>query len=122
MKTKLEEYEYLKETRHGLDDRIKMALEWVQDIVEEEHEPITLSDTDRIAIQSIVTELENATNIDEYQATIFNAAKTHNLKPRDIFPIVYQILLGQPRGPRFGPYVGLVGKESVIKTLREALQ
>jgi lysyl-tRNA synthetase, class I len=122
MKTKLEEYEYLKETRNGLDDRIKMALEWVQDIVEEEHEPITLSDTDRIAIQSIVTELENATKIDEYQATIFNAAKTHNLKPRDIFPIVYQILLGQPRGPRFGPYVGLVGKESVIKTLREALQ
>ena len=121
MKAKLQDYEYLKETSKGLDERIQRALNWVNDIIEEEHEPIEITDIQKQAIQSIVEELESASNEDEYQATIFNSAKKHNLKAREIFPIVYQILLGQPRGPRFGPYVGLVGKEMVLKELRKAL-
>ena len=74
-----------------------------------------------MAYETIITELEAATNDEEYQASIFNAAKTHDIKARDLFPVIYQILLGQPRGPRFGPYIGLVGKESVIKELKKAL-
>ncbi len=35
--------------------------------------------------------------------------------------MLYRILLGKPQGPRFGPYVGLVGKETVTKELRDAL-
>ncbi|TRO60402.1 lysine--tRNA ligase [Candidatus Bathyarchaeota archaeon] len=122
MKTKLEQYEYMKETNKGVDERIHRALSWVSDIIEEEHEHIEITGIQKEAIQSIIDELKTANTEDEYQATIFNSAKTHNLKPRDIFPVVYQILLGQPQGPRFGPYVGLVGKESVIKGLEKALQ
>jgi len=122
MKAKLEQYEFMKETSKGIDDRIQRALSWVNDIVEVEHEVIEISEAQKKAIQSIIAELKTASNEDEYQATIFNSAKAHNLKPRDIFPVIYQILLGQPQGPRFGPYVGLVGKESVIKGLEEALQ
>ena len=121
MKAKLEQYEYMKETSKGIDDRIQRALNWVSDIIDEEHEHIEITNAQREAIQSIVDELKTANTEDEYQATIFNSAKAHSLKPRDIFPVVYQILLGQPQGPRFGPYVGLVGKESVIKGLEEAL-
>jgi len=121
MSAKLKEYEYLKETKKGLTKRIQMAINWVEDIVEEEFEPITITDVQREALKTIIEELEQATNEDEYQATIFNASKKHEIKARNLFPIVYQILLGQPRGPRFGPYVGLVGKESVIKKLKKAI-
>lgn len=121
MKTKLEEYDYLKETRKGIDERIRMALNWVEDIVDIEPEPVEISETEREAINTIIEQLEEATNEDEYQSTIFNASKKHNIKARNLFPIVYKILIGQSRGPRFGPYVGLVGKESVIAELRKAI-
>ena len=119
MKLKLRDYEYLSETEKGIDERIQRTLTWVNEIIEEEHEPIEITETQKKALQTIIDQLEKATNIDEYQATIFNAAKAHKIKAREIFPVVYQILLGQPRGPRFGPYVGLVGKESVIKSLKQ---
>jgi lysyl-tRNA synthetase class I len=44
------------------------------------------------------------------------------MKPRDVFPLVYQILIGRLQGPRFGPYVELVGKETVIKELERSLR
>ena len=121
MKLKLEEYEFMKDTSKGIDDRIKRVLSWVNDIVEVEHELIEVSEAQKEAIQTIIDALKTASNEDEYQATIFNAAKAHGLKAREIFSVVYQILLGQPQGPRFGPYVGLVGKDSVMKDLSKAI-
>lgn len=122
MKLKLEEYEFLKETEKGVDARIKRALEWVADIEEEENELLEITDEQKVVLATIIEELEVAEDDDAYQASIFNASKAQGVKARKIFPIVYQILLGQPRGPRFGPYVGLVGKESVIKELKKAIQ
>ena len=122
MYTKLEEYEYLKETRKGVDERIQRALNWVADIEEEEHDLIKLTNEQKSALQSIVDELEKATNENEYQAAIFNSSKIHGIKARELFPIIYQIMLGQPRGPRFGPYVGLVGKDLVIRELEKAIK
>jgi lysyl-tRNA synthetase class 1 len=121
MKAKLEDYDYLKETQRGIDERIQRALDWVADIEEEEHEPIEITDAHREVLKSIIDELEIASNEEEYQASIFNASKAHGLKAREIFPIIYQILLGQPRGPRFGPYVGLVGAHAVTQELKKAI-
>jgi lysyl-tRNA synthetase class 1 len=44
MKVKLEDYEYLKETDRGIDDRIQRTFNWVKDIDDEESEPIELTD------------------------------------------------------------------------------
>jgi len=60
--------------------------------------------------------------VDEYQAVIFDVSKAMSMKPRDIFSLVYQILIGKPQGPRFGPYVELVGKETVLKELMRSLE
>jgi lysyl-tRNA synthetase class 1 len=37
------------------------------------------------------------------------------------FKLIYQVLLGQDRGPRFGTFVTLVGKERVVKMLEQKL-
>ena len=121
MKVKLEDYEYLKETDKGIDERIKRTLNWVKDIDDEKTEPIELTDVQRQVVQGIIEELRTAEDAESYQASIFNVAKALDLKARDVFPVVYRILLGKDRGPRFGPYVGLVGKESVIASLEAAL-
>jgi lysyl-tRNA synthetase class 1 len=121
MKAKLEEYDYLKDTDKGIEKRIQRTLNWIRDVADEVQEPIELTDLQKQIVQGIIRELNVAETVEEYQATIFTVTKQLELKARDVFPVVYRILLGKDRGPRFGPYVGLVGKESVIKSLESAL-
>ena len=121
MKAKLEEYEYFKDTDKGIDDRIQRALNWITEVEDEERVAIELSDIQRQIVQGIIDELRTAKDVEAYQGSIFTVTKALDLKARDVFPVVYRILLGKERGPRFGPYVGLVGKDSVIKSLESAL-
>ena len=121
MRAKLDDYGYLKETDRGIDDRISRTLNWIRDIDDDKQDAIVLTDVQRKVIRGIIEELRKAEDVEAYQATIFNVAKALELKARDVFPVVYRILLRKDRGPRFGPYVGLVGKESVIASLEAAL-
>jgi lysyl-tRNA synthetase class 1 len=121
MKAKLEEYEFFKETDKGIDERIKRALTWITEVEDEGRVTIELTDIQRQIVQGIIDELRMAEDVEAYQGSIFTVTEALDLKARDVFPVVYQVLLGKERGPRFGPYVGLVGKDSVIKSLESAL-
>ncbi len=122
IRTKLDEYGYLKETEYGLEERIERSLNWVRDFEEEETAHVELTAEERRAVEAIVGGLKTASNEEEYQAVVFNVSKSTGVKAGKLFPVLYRILLGRPQGPRFGPYVGLVGKESVIKDLNDALK
>ena len=39
------------------------------------------------------------------------------IQPKELFRTIYEVLLGQERGPRFGSFVRLVGKERVLEML-----
>lgn len=121
IKTKLEEYGYLRKTTKGLGGRVQYALNWVNDFEDKTYRTIDLTQMQRRAIHEIITELESANNETEFQAVIFNVSKALDVKPRELFPVIYRILIGRPQGPRFGPYVSLVGKDTVIKELSAAL-
>jgi lysyl-tRNA synthetase class 1 len=121
IKTKLDEYSYLHDTIKGLDDRIQYALNWVKDFEEQSRYSINLTIKEKNAIKAIIYELEIAKDENEYQSAIFKVSKALDMKARELFSIVYQILIGRPQGPRFGPYVTLVGKKTVINSLKEAI-
>ena len=70
----------------------------------------------------MLIELRKANTPEEYQGVAFNAAKANNWKPRDVFPVVYRVLLGKTQGPRLGPYISLIGKEGVISELENAVK
>ena len=119
---KLEEYGYLKENRYGLEDRINYALNWVKDYEDETTQEIKISSEEQEAIEALIDSLRDANSVEEYQSSVFNVSKKMKLKPRNLFTIIYQILLGRPQGPRFGPYVELVGKKTVIEDLERVLK
>ena len=122
IRAKLEEYQYFKVTDRGIDERIQYALNWVRDFEEDEDSQIKLNAEQKKIVQEVLKELRVSFNVDEYQASIFNAAKSIKMRPRQVFPLIYQVLIGKPQGPRFGPYVELVGKETVIKQLETSLK
>jgi lysyl-tRNA synthetase class 1 len=57
----------------------------------------------------------------ELQSIPFDIARSHDMNPRELFRTVYEVLLGQERGPRFGTLVKLVGKEQAVKLLDRVL-
>ncbi len=55
----------------------------------------------------------------ELQAMVFEVAREHDVEPKDFFASIYQVLLGQERGPRFGSFAKLVGIERVLSLIEE---
>lgn len=53
------------------------------------------------------------------QAIPFEVARGANIEAKELFRIFYEVVLGQERGPRFGSFVALVGKERVLELLGE---
>ena len=52
---------------------------------------------------------------------IRDSAKKHGVDPPEFFKILYEILLGSPKGPRLGPYIEAMGRENVADALDRAL-
>jgi len=55
------------------------------------------------------------------QSIPFDVARSHESEPRALFTAIYEVLLGQERGPRFGSFVRLVGRERVLELFAEKL-
>ena len=76
----------------------------------------------KAAIKTLIEYLEGLEEADEIQNAIFESAKIHNIKPRDFFKILYQILLNTDQGPKLGPYIHTIGVDHIIKTLSKNLE
>ena len=88
----------------------------------EELPEINLTEQEATIVNAVLVELRKANTPEEYQGVAFNAAKANNWKPRDVFPVVYRVLLGKTQGPRLGPYISLIGKEGVISEMENAVK
>jgi lysyl-tRNA synthetase class 1 len=59
---------------------------------------------------------------DEIQNMVFDVGKTHQFENlRDWFKALYEVLLGQEQGPRFGGFVALFGVTETIALIEERL-
>ena len=122
IKEKLETYGSLKEGRRGLEKRITYAINWIEDFGEPEVQKVTLSSIEVAAVKELIAALNRASDEEGYQSSVFEVARGHGIRPGDIFQLLYRILLGQSRGPRFGPFVATMGKKRVIEELENSLR
>ena len=53
------------------------------------------------------------------QAIPFEVARHSGVEPKELFRSFYEVMLGQERGPRFGSFVKLVGRDRVLTMLAE---
>jgi lysyl-tRNA synthetase class 1 len=62
-----------------------------------------------------------AAELDEkgLQGIVFDVARDGGVEPRDLFAAIYQVLLGQEQGPRFGTFAKLVGVPRVLELIAE---
>jgi len=123
MESRLREYGYLKEDdKYDLiKERVGYALNWVNDFKAMDEVEIKLDKQQKMAVKALITKLETANDVDAIQSAIFESAKESEMKPRDFFKIMYQILLNTDRGPKLGPYIKTIGNDHVIKLLKKQL-
>ncbi|MDG2480047.1 MAG: lysine--tRNA ligase, partial [Alphaproteobacteria bacterium] len=57
-----------------------------------------------------------------FQTEVYAVGKEHGFEPlRAWFQALYEVLLGQSAGPRFGSFVALYGRDEMLALMREML-
>ena len=83
------------------------------------------TDKERAALQDLSDRLEaklGSTDAEDLQNLVYEIGKTHGFEPlRDWFGAIYEVLLGQQQGPRFGSFIALYGVGETRELIADAL-
>jgi lysyl-tRNA synthetase class 1 len=114
------------ESMPWLAELIDLALAYYRDFVRPSKVYRAPSAVERAALEELLAWLE-ATPVDAEAETIQNEVyeigKRHDFENlRDWFRALYEILLGQSEGPRFGSFVAFYGIEETRALIREVLE
>ncbi len=119
---KLVEYQYVKEIDDNILQRIRLGINWARDFKSDEIGAVEVSDSHKKPLTEIITLLENNSDPEVIQSEIFEIAKANNLKPRILFQLLYQILLGSNKGPKLGKYIVDANKTKITKKIKAAIE
>jgi lysyl-tRNA synthetase class 1 len=109
----------------GLDRLVGFALRYYEDFVRPQKVFREPTDKERVALQDLAARLEelgNERNGALVQDVIYEVGKSHGFEPlRSWFAALYEVLLGQTQGPRFGSFAALFGCTNTATMIKSAL-
>lgn len=113
------------EVNPQLDALVGFAIRYFEDFVKPTKTFRPPTEVERNALENLANRFEalpdNADG-ETLQTEVFSAGKDFEIEPlRDWFQAIYQVLLGQDQGPRFGSFAALYGKDRTVAMIREAL-
>ena len=83
------------------------------------------SDMERAALQDLHDQLgahRGSADAEALQNLVYEVGKAHGFEPlRDWFKAIYQVLLGDDQGPRFGSFIALYGVDETRRLIADAL-
>ncbi len=113
-----------KDYRDALRDLVSKSLTYYRDFIlpNKHYRPPTAQEKEMLqAIREQIIAYQGDDE-KELQKIPFDIARSFNVEPRALFKSLYETLLGQERGPRFGTFAKLLGKERMLTLLDEALR
>src|SRR5215470_801185 len=109
-----------------LDQLVGYALAYYRDFVRPQKTYRLASDKERQALQDLAEELAAAppdARGEELQNIVYEVGKAHAFEPlRAWFSALYEVLLGQSQGPRFGGFIELFGIDNTRALITKALR
>ena len=109
---RLKKYRLVSEKSKDLIQKIQLAFNWSQDILEnEEYQNILLDIEQKKALMELVSNLrsyqinEDNDVANDIQTLIYETSKKHEIEPKNFFRLLYQILINSERGPKLGNYL-----------------
>jgi lysyl-tRNA synthetase class 1 len=109
-----------------LDQLVGYALSYYRDFVKPAKTYRLPTAPERAALAALADALGKASpgaNAEELQSIVYEAGKTHGFGDnlRQWFGAIYEVLLGQSQGPRFGGFVELYGVDNTRTLIARAL-
>lgn len=110
------------EYRDTIGDLVGKSLNYYRDFIlpNKTYRPATAIERQWFAALKELVAAYDGDNEKELQTLPFDVARQFNVEPKAIFSAFYEVLLGQERGPRFGTFAKLVGKEKTLALLEKA--
>jgi lysyl-tRNA synthetase class 1 len=110
-----------------LNKLVGYALRYYADFVEPSKTFRAPTDTERGALKALNAELANVqpgASAQELQTIVYETGKTNGFAEnlRDWFKAIYEVLLGQSQGPRFGGFIELYGINETCALIDKALK
>ena len=109
-----------------LDQLVGYALAYYRDFVKPEKVYRRPNDMERKALQALADALAKAppgASGEDLQNIVYEVGKAHAFEPlRTWFGALYEVLLGQTQGPRFGGFIELYGVEQTRALIVKALK
>jgi lysyl-tRNA synthetase class 1 len=113
------------DTQPFLARLVTHAIEYYRDIVRPTKRFRAADETERAALADLAETLrgmEPQTDAETIQTAVYEVGKRHPFKAlKDWFGCLYQVLLGQQEGPRFGGFVALYGVQETVLLIETAL-
>jgi lysyl-tRNA synthetase class 1 len=108
-----------------LDELVGYAIRYFHDLVKPAKRYRAPTEKERAALVDLdkrLGKLPKAMLAEEIQAEVYAVGKDHGFEPlRDWFATLYEVLLGQTQGPRFGSFVELYGISETRALIAKAL-
>ncbi len=108
-----------------LDEMVGYAIRYFEDFVKPTKQFRAPNDQERTAMEDLASRLDAMpadADGEALQTEVYSVGKEHEFENlREWFQALYQVLLGQDQGPRFGSFTALYGKDATVKMIRDAL-
>lgn len=115
------------ETSPMLERLVGYAIRYYQDFILPTKQYRAPDDRERAALGDLAERLSNmeeGLDANDYMTEVFSAGKENGYEKdelRDWFKAIYEVLLGQSQGPRFGSFIQLYGVKETAKLINDAL-
>ena len=113
------------ESHPDLDAAAGYAVKYYEDFVQPTKVFRAPDEKERAAIEDLAARLrthEGETDDETLQSLVFAVGKEHGFEPlRDWFKALYEVLLGQSQGPRFGGFIALYGVGETVALIERGL-
>ena len=113
------------QTHPEVDKLVGYAINYYEDFVKPSKSFRAPTEMERAALEELETklaELPAGASAQDIQNVVYEVGKAHPFENlRDWFKALYEVLLGQPQGPRFGSFAALYGLEETRQLIRAAL-
>jgi lysyl-tRNA synthetase class 1 len=113
------------ETHPELDRLAGYAINYFHDFVKPAKTYRGPNEAEKIALADLAGALEKAdpkASAEDLQNIVYEIGKTHGFENlRDWFKALYEVLLGEAQGPRFGSFIALYGIQETVTLLRRAI-
>lgn len=116
------------ENQPKLDQLVGYAINYFHDFVKPAKTYRAASEQEVAAMNDLATRLEALDDkapltAEELQNVVYDVGKTHGFENlRDWFKALYEVLLGEAQGPRFGSFIALYGIKETANLIRRALK